>query len=216
MNILIGDLVNEIKKVFDLTKVRSVETIYEKESSSELKLVISINKILYDDVNIIYTKLIFFTDIEKIKITRGYFSYLYDINCEYIRTNFSTLQDFSGKISKIFNNNTFGENLKTLSKFVKSPSILINTWFKDNKITDISVINVIEEKISIMPCESLFFGFIIELNNNQSVKLSISKQNEKEFLFKFELNNKFYESKKSSLVNLVETIGDNLKNKIIM
>lgn len=217
MNILIGDLINEIKQVFNSTKVLSVESTYEKiNNTDDLKLVISMNKILYDDVNIIYTKLIFITDNTKSTLTKNYFSYLYDINCEYVRIEFSTLEDFFNKITDIFKNNKFGENIKILSKFVKSPATLINTWFEDNNITDLSVINVEENKIDIMPCKSLFFEFDIEVNNNQTVKLTISKEKEKEYVFNFKNFNNIYGDKQTSLKRLVETIGDHLKNKIKM
>lgn len=217
MDILVGDLVNEIKTVFDSTKVRSVESVYEKiKDSNDLRLVISLNKVLYDDVNIIYTKIIFTTDNNKSKLTKNYFTYLFDINCEYIRIEFTSLNDFKNKISDIFKNNKFGENLKILSKFLKSPATLINTWFEDNNITDLSVINVKEEKIDIMPCKSLFFKFVIDLNNNQNVDLEITKEKEDEYIFKFSIFNDVYEEKQSSLKNLIDTIGDNLKNKIKM
>lgn len=215
MDILVGDLVDKIKKVFNSTKVLSVESVYEKiNDSNDLKLVISMNKILYDDINIIYTKLIFVTDSEKIKLTKNHFTYLFDINCEYIRIEFLDLEDFSKKIQDIFDKNKFGENIKILSKFTKSPSTLINTWFQQNNITNLSVVNVKEEKISIMPCKSLFFNFIIDLNNNLSVNLTITKEGEKEYIFKFKNFNNIYEDKQTNLKRLVETIGENLKNKI--
>ena len=130
MDILVGDLIDKIKEVFDSTKVLSVESVYEKiENSNDLKLVISMNKILYDDVNIIYTKLIFNCDNNKSKLTKSNFTYLYDINCEYIRIDFINIEEFATKISNIFKENKFGENIKILSKFVKSPSTLINEWF---------------------------------------------------------------------------------------
>ena len=214
MNILVGDLINKIKEVFDSTKVLSVETVYEKTVTGDLKLIISINKILYDDVNIIYTKLIFLTDNKKTKITKNNFTYLFDINCEYIRVEFSDLEDFTSKITEIFNKNKFGENIKILSKFVKSPATIINEWFQENGVTDISIINVKEEKISIMPCKSLFFRFVIGLNNNQNITLEISKEKEKEYIFQFKVFDKVYEDKQTSLKTLVETIGNNLKNNI--
>lgn len=215
MDIIIGDLVNKIKEVFDSTKVLSVESVYEKiENSNDLRLIISMNKILYDDVNIIYTKLIFTSDNTKSRLTKNNFTYLYDINCEYVRVSFVNLDDFSTKISNIFKENKFGEDIKILSKFVKSPSTLINTWFEENDITDLSVINVKEEKISITPCKSLSFDFKIDLNNNKTINLNISKDSGGEYIFKFEIFNNIYEDKQPNLKSLVETIGDNLKNKI--
>ena len=215
MNISIENLVNKIKNVFDTTKVLSVDTIYEKIlNSEELRLVISINKILYDDINIIYTKIIFTTDNIKSKITKNYFTYLYDINCEYVRIEFSDLEDFENKIKNIFKENKFGENIKILSQFIKSPATLINKWFDNNEISKISVTNVDNKKISIMPCKSIYFNFEISLSNNQIVDLTITKNVDDEYNFKFEIFKKIYEDKEDNLKNLVETIGENLKKYI--
>lgn len=213
MDILISDLIAKIKEVFDSSKVLSVETVYEKVNNSEdLKLVISINKILYDDVNIIYTKLIFVVDNTKSKLTKDNFTYLYDINCEYVRINFTDLEDFSTKITDIFEKNKFGENIKILSTFIKSPSTLINKWFQENGITDLSVINVEEPKISIMPCKSLNFDFKIGLSNNQSVNVEISKEGENQYVFEFSFLDKIIEVQQTNLKNLINSIGTNMNN----
>ena len=215
MDILIEDLVNKIKNVFDTTKVLSVDTIYEKIlNSEELRLIISINKILYDDINIIYTKLIFTTDNTKSKLTKNYFTYLHDINCEYVRIEFSSLDDFENKIKNTFKENKFGENIKILSDFIKSPATLINKWFENNEVSNISVTNVDEPKISIMPCKSIYFNFKLSLSNNQNVDLTITKNGEDEYNFKFEIFNNIYEDKEINLKKLVETIGENLKKRI--
>ena len=65
-----------------------------------------------------------------------------------------------------------------------------------------------------MPCKSMFFNFTIDLNNNQNVDLTISKEGETEYVFKFKIFNNIYEDKQSNLKGLIETIGKNLKNKI--
>lgn len=214
MEILIGDLVNKIKKIFDNTKVQSVNTVYEKiNDSDDLRLVISMDKVLYDDINVIYTKIIFITDSNKTKLSKNYFTYLFDINCEYVRVEFNNLDDITSKISNIFKQNKFGENIKILSDFIKSPSTLINKWFELNNVTNISVINVDEKEISIVPCKSLNFNFIISINN-QDVNLTISKEKNNDYLYKFNIFNNIYEDKESTLKNLVETIGTNLKNNI--
>lgn len=215
MDILIGDLVNKIKLIFDNTKVLSINTVYEKiNGSNDLRLVISMDKVLYDDINIIYTKLIFTTDNNKSKLVKEHFTYLYDINCEYVRVEFNDLNDIANKISNIFKKNKFGENIKILSDFSKSPSTIINKWFELNNVTDISVINVDEKSISIVPCKLLNFRFIILLNNNQNVDLTISKEDNNDYLYSFNIYNDKYEDRESSLKNLVETIGTNLKNNI--
>jgi len=217
MDISVGDLVNEIINIFDSTKVRSVDSVYEKiDGSSDLKLIISLNKVMFDNINVFYTKLIFTTNESKGRITRNNFTYLFDVNCEYIRIDFSTLEDFSNKLNNVFKNNKFGDDIKTISKFVKSPSTLINTWFEENKITDISVTNVDDKKIELMPCNSLYFNFKIDISNNQSVDLKLTKVNNKEYLFKFKIFEEEYDEKQANLNNLIEIIGDNLKNKIKM
>jgi hypothetical protein len=215
MDILIEDLVKKIKSVFDTTKVLSVKTVYEKiNGSDDLRLIISMDKILYDDINVIYTKLIFISDNNKYKLTKNYFTYLFDINCEYVRIEFSDLNDFSTKISSVFNENKFGENIKILSDFIKSPSTLINKWFEKNDIANISILNVEQKSISIMPCKSLNFNFIIDVSNNDKVDLTISKEGEKDYLFKFKIFNNIYEDNEVNLKRLVETIGTNIKNNV--
>lgn len=215
MNILIGDLVNKIKQIFDNTKLQSVNTVYEKiNGSDDLRLVISMDKVLYDDVNIIYTKIIFITDSNKTKLTKNHFTYLYDINCEYIRVEFNDIIDITNKITNIFKQNKFGENIKILSDFIKSPATLINKWFELNKVTDISIINVDVKEISIVPCKSLSFNFKFSINNNQDADLTITKESDNDYLYNFNIFNNIYEDRESTLKNLVETIGSNLKNNI--
>jgi len=215
MSILIEDLVNKIKTVFDTTKVLSVDTVYEKiNSTEELRLVISMNKILYDDINIIYTKIIFNTDNTKSRLTKNYFTYLYDINCEYIRINFSSLDDFETKIKTIFKENKFGDNIKILSDFIKSPATLINKWFEDNEVSNISITNVDNKRISIMPCKSIFFNFNLSLSNNQNVDLTIKKDNDDEYIFKFKIFDNIYEDKETNLKTLIGVIGENIKKYI--
>lgn len=211
MEILVEDVVNKIKEIFNNTKVSTVETIYEK-NDSDLKLIISLDKILYDNTNIIYTKIIFNTDIDKIKLTKNYFTYLYDINCEYVRIYFDNINELYNKINTIFNSGNFGDNIKILSNFIKSPSSLINIWFEKNNITNLSVINVISEKINIVPCKLLSFTFTIELNNNQIVKLTIMRDNY--FIFKFEFLNTIHKEEDNNLNRLIEIIGNTLKNKL--
>jgi len=214
--ITVADLVNKITTVFDTTKVLSVDTVYEHiKDSDELKLIIFMNKVLYEDVNILYTKLIFITDANKTNVTKNYFTYLFDINCVYHRVEFTDLEDMSQKIIDVFKKTDFGDNIKILSKFIKSPATLINEWFRDNQYTGLSVVGFkYEPKIKIQPCKSLFFSFEIDLNNNQSVSLEVTKEADKVFILKFNVFDKFYTVEQPNLNNLVQVIGETLKNKI--
>jgi hypothetical protein len=215
MEIRIEDLVEKINIAFDKTKVLSVKTVYEKiDGTEDLRLVVSMDKILYDDINIIYTKLIFTADGNKFHLTKNYFTYLFDINCQYVRIEFADLTDFSNKLIKIFKENKFGENIKILSDFIKSPATLINKWFEKNGVTNMSIINVADKSIKIVPCKSLSFSFDIDISNNQKVELTITKEGEHDYLFKFNILNNIYEDRENDLNRLIETIGDNLKNNV--
>ncbi len=216
MEIIISDLVDAINKSFDSTKVLSVDSVYEKiDDSNELKMIIFLNRVLYDDINIIYTKLLFIVDGGKYKLTKNYFTYLYDINCEYVRVDFDDLEDFKSKIQNIFKKNKFGNNIKILSKFIKSPAVLVNEWLNENDISDISVTGFkYEPKIKIMPCKSLFFSFGINLSNDQTIGLEITKEKEHFYIFKFKILDKYVTVEQENLNNLVKVIGETSKNKI--
>lgn len=216
MNILISDLENKIKSVFNSTKVLSVDSVYEKiDNSNDLKLVIFMNKVLYNDINIIYTKLIFIVNGDKSKLTKNYFTYLYDINCEYVRIEFEDLEDFSKKIQNIFKKKKFGDDIKILSKFIKSPAVLVNDWLNENEVSDLSVTGFkYEPKIKIMPCKSLFFSFTINLSNNQIIDLEIYKEKDSFYFFKFNILQKYFTVEQKNLNNLVSIVGDALKNKV--
>lgn len=216
MEIIISDLVDAINKNFNSTKVLSVDTVYEKiENSTDLKLVIFLNRVLYSDINIIYTKLIFIVDGSKYKLNKNYFTYLYDINCEYVRVDFEDLEEFKSKIKEIFKENKFGDDIKILSKFIKSPAVLVNEWLSENDVTDISVTGFkYEPKIKIMPCKSLFFSFGINLSTEQSIELEISRENQDFYLFKFKILDNYITVEQENLNNLVKVIGETLKNKI--
>lgn len=216
MEILISDLVDAINSVFDSTKVLSVDSVYEKmEDSEDLKLVIFLNKVLYSDINIIYTKLIFIVDKGKYRLTKNYFTYLYDINCEYVRVDFEDLEDFKLKIKEIFDDNKFGEDIKIMSKFIKSPAVIVNEWLGENDVSDISVTGLkYEPKITIMPCKSLFFSFTINLSNEQTVELEISKKKNNYYQFNFKILDDYVKVEQEDLSNLVQVVGETIKNKI--
>lgn len=216
MAILLSDLENKIDKIFNTSKVLSVNSVFEKISGSdELRLVIFLNKILYDDIYLIYTKLIFITDSQKVKLTKNFFNYLYEINCEWVRVEFEDLEDLTGKIQSIFDDNRFGNDLKILSEFMKSPAVLINEWLGENEISDLSVTNFnYEPKVKIMPCKSLFFSFTISLSNNEEITMEIKKEKNNLYFFKFNILNEYHTVQQDNLNNLVDVIGDTLKNKV--
>jgi len=214
MNITIEEIEKSIKNILGDSDVLNTSSVYEhiNGEDNKQKLVIFFNKIFGDHDSILYTKLIFITDIEKVNIIDNTFLYLYDINCQYNNIEFDDIDDFKKKLDNIINKSKFGENIKILSEFIEKPSFLINDWLKENKVDDFSVSSIkYNPKNHIIPCKSLFFSFDIEINGT-IITLNITK-NEK-FVFSFKFNNENVVVEKNDLRTLIETIGDTLKNNL--
>jgi hypothetical protein len=215
-NITIKEIEDNIKNILKESLILNFSSTYEKiDNSEDLKLVIFLNKIFQEDISLLYTKFIFYVDKNKIFLTKNSFLYLYDINCIYNTVNFNDIQDFNIKFKNIFQKDKFGDNIKILSKFIESPAFLINNWLKDNNITNVSVFDIIyNPKIHIIPCKSLFFSFNINLNNTVTIELTITKEENKLFIYSFKLYDKIVNIEKNDLNSLIQTIGDFIKNNV--
>jgi len=216
MKISVGTIKETVERLFDETKLSSIETIYEKmEGSDNLKLILFFHNIFYGDTNIIYTKIIFITDKDKMILTENNFTYLYDINCEYKKVEFDDMDDFKSKIKSVFDNKKFGKQIKTLSNFIKSPTTFINKWLSDNDVTSKSLIGFkYEPKITIMPCKSLFFNFVMNLNDKFEINLTIVKENSNKYELIFKIEEKTEKIEIDSLSELAEEIGSFIKHKV--
>jgi len=215
MEISIKEVESAIKNVFDGAEVLNTDSVYESiDGSDNLKLVIFINKLFEQSISILYTKLIFVVNSSKTKLENNSFLYLYDINCNYSNVEFSDIEDFQKKLDNIIKKEKFGNDLKSLSKFIESPALLINEWFAKNHINEINVSNVkYDPKMYIMPCKSLMFSFELSANN-VDVKFSIKKENSETYIFTFQINEETINIEKPNLNTLVATIGTLLKNKL--
>ena len=214
MIISIEEVEETIMNVLGDSDILNTESVYEhiKGSDDKQKLVIFFNKIFGEENSIIYTKLIFVTDIEKINLETNSFLYLYDINCEYNNVEFDDLEDLETKLSNIIKKHKFGDNIKILSEFVEKPSFLVNDWLKENKVDNFSVTSIkYSPKIHTIPCKSLFFSFIIDVNNIE-VEMNITKTDK--IIYSFVINNETITIEKQNLKTLIETVGDTLKNNI--
>jgi len=214
MNITIEEVEGVIKNVLGDSDILNTESVYEHISGQEnkQKLVIFFNKIFGDHDSILYTKLIFIVDIDKVNLVDNTMLYLFDINCQYNNVEFDDLDELEEKLDSIINKNKFGPNIKILSEFIEKPTFLINDWLKENNINNFSISSIkYNPKIHIIPCKSLFFSFIINANN-QEIELNITKDDK--FIYSFMLNNETITVEKNDLRTLVETIGDTLKNNI--
>ena len=135
--------ISEIEEVFkDVLQeeegmVVSIDTLYEKpkkEGEDFLKLVISIQGLSTAETNIIHTKFLFKTDLEKRNIVDKDFIYLYDINCIYHKVEFDSIIDLKEKIEGIIDTNNFGEDIIILSDFIEAPAMFLNYYMKRSKI----------------------------------------------------------------------------------
>lgn len=214
MEITIKDIEKSIKNVFDNSDVLNTDSVYEHiDGSDDLKLVIFINK-LFGESTILYTKLIFKVNSGKTKLTSNTFLYLFDINCQYVNVEFNDTDDFEKKLKHIIEKEKFGNDLKILNNFIEKPAFLINKWFKENHTNEINVSNVkYEPKAYIMPCKSLFFPFVINVNNIE-VPFSIKKEKNESYVLSFQINNETINSELSNLKSMIQTIGTTIKNKI--
>lgn len=202
-----------IKDFFNDDKVSYIDWVYEKDEKYT-KLVIIINNLFYNDVNIFYTKLIFYVDKTKTILVRDKFSYLYDINCNFKKIYFNTFDDLKDKFTTIFNDRQFGDDIKYLSDFNTSPSTFINEWLTENDVTNFSVFNIeFKPDVKIIPCESLYFKFNINIEDKTYIDLIIKKIDGK-YKFIFNINDKELEVEKDDIKNIVEVIGQTLKNNI--
>ena len=181
MKIKIAEVEELFKEIFEEEegKVVSIETLYErpkKEDADFLKLVISIHGLSTEDSNIIHTKFLFKTDLEKREIIEKEFMYLYDINCVYHKVEFDNVIDLREKIEGIIEGNNFGEDIIILSDFIEAPAMFLNYYMKRANIEDYSIFDVeYEPKFKTTPCSKTTFDFKININNNYNFELSIYK-----------------------------------------
>lgn len=219
-HIKISEIEQTFKDVFEEEegKVSSVETVYEYSDNEEFyKLVISIQNLSIEDTLIIHTKFIFKTDLKKQNVIDSSFIYLYDINCNYQKVDFDNILDLKSKIENIIESNDFGVDIKILSDFIEAPAMFLNYYMKKSKITDYSIFNVkYDPKFKTTPCEKTTFDFEIDINNNYTINLSISKKGKVDdeeydvYKFQFKFLDEYETVETDTLKNIHFTIGSSI------
>ena len=219
--IRIAEIEQTFKDIFEEEEglVQSVETTYEMSDNEEFyKLVISIHGLSMEDTLIIHTKFIFKTDLEKRNIIDNSFIYLYDINCNYRKTDFKNIVDLKNKVEDIIESNDFGEDIQILSDFIEAPAMFLNYYMRRAKITDYSIFDVkYEPKFKTTPCDSITFDFEIDINNNYKIDVSIykvdRKSDEKEndtYRYQFKFMDDIETVENDTIRNIHFTIGSNI------
>ena len=217
----IAEIEQTFKDIFEEEEglVQSVETTYEISGDEEFyKLVISIHGLSVEDTLIIHTKFIFKTDLEKRNIIDNSFIYLYDINCNYRKTDFKNIVDLKNKVEDIIESNDFGEDIQILSDFIEAPAMFLNYYMRRAKITDYSIFDVkYEPKFKTTPCDSITFDFEIDINNNYKIDVSIykvdRKSDEKEndtYRYQFKFMDDIETVENDTIRNIHFTIGSNI------
>ena len=209
------DVENIIKNIFSETKVSSVSTVYEKEEDLN-KLIITINNLFYDEINVIHTKFIFYTDDKKRKLKDNYFHYHYDINCKYKKIDFDDTIDLENKIKDIVDNRKFGKDLKVLSDLSITMASTVNELLSDDNIVDLSIYTITYVPIvDVVPCDSLTFRFDINIDDTRFIKMIIKKIDKDEYKITFNENDWFEDFIIGSLKAIPQTITEMIKNYII-
>jgi len=217
----IAEIEQTFKDIFEEEEglVQSVETTYEMSRDEEFyKLVISVHGLSVEDTLIIHTKFIFKTDLEKRNIIDNSFIYLYDINCNYGKTDFKNIVDLKKKIEDIIQSNDFGEDIQILSDFIEAPAMFLNYYMRRAKITDYSIFDVkYEPKFKTTPCDKITFDFEIDVNNNYKIDVSIYKVDRKSdeeendiYRYQFKLMDEIESIESDTIRNIHFTIGSNI------
>ena len=92
MTIKISEIDELFKSVFTEGRFLTYKNVYEKHDNY-YNLVISIHSLLLEETFVIHTKFIFKTNLEKTEINGNYFTYLYDINCNYHKELFKSVNE---------------------------------------------------------------------------------------------------------------------------
>ena len=219
--IRIAEIEQTFKDIFEKEEglVQSVDTVYELSNDEKFyKLVISIHGLSIEDTLIIHTKFIFKTDLEKRNLIDNSFIYLYDINCNYRKTDFRNIVDLKTKIEGIIQSNDFGEDIQILSDFIEAPAMFLNHYMRRAKITEYSIFDVIyEPKFKTAPCDAITFDFEIDINNNYKINVSIYKIDRKSdeeendtYRYKFSFMDEVETIESDTLRNIHFTIGSNV------
>lgn len=206
MKLTIEEISDVILDVLGETKLKSLDHVYEQHGD-QLKLVLSFHNLnLIHDI-LIHTKLLFNVDDDKIYLTHNQFTYLYNLNCSYKMMMIEDIDDFKEKLTDIFFDFQFGEDIEQLSTFIASPSRMVNEYLNSIDYNKTSVLTIdYQPKFNIVECSSFTADFKIELINDYGMDLSIKKIEDSQYEFTFKINDKYIKKETTTLVNSIPAI----------
>ena len=116
------------------------------------------------------------------------------------------------KLAQIVTENKFGSNVKNLSKFLINPTMTLNEELFEKEVKNCTVFDFeYDPHYSILPCKLINFDFKFDVNNAYNVSLNLKKEEAGEFVYKFQLDEKFDEVKMKDLDNVPGVIVEYLK-----
>lgn len=206
-----------ITDFFKDAQVKKTKAVWEKfEDETGYKWVLVIHHLNWGDAVIIHTKFILKTDKEKTNLLKTQFSYLYDLNCKYVFIDFLDLEDLKRKLSEIIQENKFGDDVKSLSKFLINPAMQLNEKLYKEDIENYTIFNFdYDPNYSIVPCKVISFDFKFDINNVNFVTLNLKKHGKDDYVYGFKLDNEFEEVRIKDLSNIEGVIINFLKKTII-
>lgn len=211
---LIENVKNCILEVLGETKLKSLDHVYEQKGN-QLKLIISIHNLnLIHDI-LIHTKLIFNVNEDKTEIEGNTLSYLYDLNCKYRLMKFDDEDSLKEILIDIFFDFKFGEDIKNLSTFLKSPARMVNEYlhlsdFKDNSVLTIDY----QPRFNITKCSDYIMFFKVNMINDYEFDFNIKKE-ELNYIFNMSYNSETVEEETNTLKNSIPAIiGEYIKDLI--
>lgn len=218
--ISVKQIESNFKSIFDNTRLQIFESVYEESKDEDyFKLVYSIHglDVSQEDggnTTILHTKFIFRVNKSKTTLYEDSFWYLKDINCKYVKIDFDTNSDLVDKLGEIINENSFGDDMMSLSNFIsEAPSSSINDFLHQNFNDEFSVTSVIYNPVvKISPCKETTFDFEIDINNGENqIKLSIHKNDDSKYDFTYYVNTDIEAIESEYLEPLPQLIGDHLQ-----
>lgn len=202
---------------FKDSQVVKTSSVWEKmEDGKGYKWVLVLHNLNWAEAIVIHTKFILKTDLEKKNLLQNQFSYLYDMNCKYRFTDFTDLNDLELKLTRIITENKFGENVRALSEFLVNPTMKLNDFMFKKNIDNYSVFDFeYDPHYSILPCKLINFDFNFDVNNTHKIHLSLKKEANSKFVYRFQLDEQFTEIETDDLKNIEGIIVQYLKSKVI-
>jgi len=198
---------------FKDSQVVKTSAVWEKfDDDNGFKWVLVLHNLNWGDAIVIHTKFILKTDKDKKELLKQQFSYLYDMNCQYRFVDFDSLDDMAAKLTSIITENKFGANVKNLSQFLVNPTMTLNEELLNKKIENCTIFDFeYDPHYSIMPCKLINFDFKFDVNNTYDVSLNLKKEEGEEFVYRFQLDEKFDEVRIKDLQNIPGVIAEYLK-----